>query len=294
MLLVAGAGGYLFFWQSRPVGNGPAGPAVPAQSYSRVWSEKQFLVVGIGDSVTAGFGARRGYAYFDRIVANPSDEFEEMKGKCLQRVLTHLQFTNLAVSGSTSGEHVAHQLPRLTSASSNTVALILMTTGGNDLIHNYGRTPPREEAMYGASWDQAAPWVTNFSQRLEKIVEQLKARFPAGCHIFIANIFDPTDGVGDIKRAGLPPWPDGLKLLTAYNDVIRKCAEHYPFVHVVDVHGAFLGHGIHCTQFWSAHYDSKDPHYWYYVNLEDPNERGYDAIRRLFLIEIAKVAEQIH
>ena len=35
------------------------------------------------------------------------------------------------------------------------------------------------------------------------------------------------------------------------------------------------------------------PHYWYAENLEDPNVRGYDAIRRLFLIEIAKVAEEL-
>ncbi|HUT13256.1 MAG TPA: hypothetical protein VMY42_22395 [Thermoguttaceae bacterium] len=32
----------------------------------------------------------------------------------------------------------------------------------------------------------------------------------------------------------------------------------------------------------------EDPHYWYAQNLEDPNVRGYDAIRRLFLIEMAK------
>jgi len=30
-----------------------------------------------------------------------------------------------------------------------------------------------------------------------------------------------------------------------------------------------------------------DPHCWYYTNLEDPNGRGYDALRRLFLIEMA-------
>jgi hypothetical protein len=59
------------------------------------------------------------------------------------------------------------------------------------------------------------------------------------------------------------------------------------------LHNAFLGHGIHCSQFWTKHYDWKDPHYWYFVNLEDPNERGYDVIRRLFLIEIAKSASQL-
>jgi hypothetical protein len=77
-------------------------------------------------------------------------------------------------------------------------------------------------------------------------------------------------------------------VLAAYNDVIQGCAEKYPDVHLVDIHQAFLGHGIHCTEFWRSHFDLRDPHYWLFANLEDPNERGYDAIRRLFLIEIAK------
>lgn len=57
------------------------------------------------------------------------------------------------------------------------------------------------------------------------------------------------------------------------------------------MHAPFLGHGLACTQFWRANYRSEDPHYWYFVNLEDPNERGYDAIRRLFLIEMAKARD---
>ena len=58
---------------------------------------------------------------------------------------------------------------------------------------------------------------------------------------------------------------------------------------LVNVHDTFLGHGIHALQFWRAHYDARDPHYWYWDNLEDPNDRGYDALRRLFLIEMARV-----
>jgi hypothetical protein len=121
----------------------------------------------------------------------------------------------------------------------------------------------------------------------------VQTRFPEGCHIFLANIYDPTDGVGDIERAGLPPWTDGLRILAKYNDILQQAAGRHPHVHLVDIHGPFLGHGIHCTRFWHPHYDSKDPHYWYYLNLEDPNERGYDAIRRLFLLEIAKIAGEL-
>jgi lysophospholipase L1-like esterase len=292
-LLIIAAAGYLHILQSRPIGTGPAGPPVPSTAFARPWSEKQFLLIGLGDSVTAGFGARRGYSYFDRLVTNSPQEFGDMSGRCLGVVLPHLQFTNLAVSGSTSSEHAAHQLSKLPKMSSNVVGLIVMTTGGNDLIHNYGKTAPRDGAMFGATWEEAAPWVTNFDQRLEGMVNQINSRFPGGCHLFLANIFDPTDGVGDTEDAGLPAWNDGEKLVAAFNEVIRRCASRHSFVHLVDVHAAFLGHGIHCAQFWSAHYDSKDPHYWYYVNLEDPNERGYDVIRRLFLLEFARTADQL-
>jgi hypothetical protein len=58
-------------------------------------------------------------------------------------------------------------------------------------------------------------------------------------------------------------------------------------VHVVPVHEVFLGHGIHCRQFWRTHYHWRDPHYWYFENIEDPNDRGYDALRRVFLCAIA-------
>jgi lysophospholipase L1-like esterase len=238
--------------------------------------------------VTAGFGARKGYGYFDRLSANPSDEFQDMQGINLRSVIPNLSVTNFAVSGSTSFEHVEKQLPRLPIADSNIFGLIVITTGGNDLIHNYGRTPPRKEAMYGATWEQAQPWIEGFEKRLEFIVSEIDLRFPGGCQIFLANIYDPTDGVGDIHRVGLPEWKDGLRILEAYNGVIRKVAAKQINVHVIDLYGEFLGHGIHCVQFWRRDYDRRDPHYWYHVNLEDPNERGYDAIRRLFLNEMAK------
>jgi len=294
IVLISGAGAYLYFWHSLPIGSGPAGPVISRDPFSHPWTDRQTLLVGLGDSVTAGFGARKHYSYFDRLIANPRDEFAGMRGICLIEVMPKLQFTNLAISGSTSLEHIEKQLPRLPSVSSNILGMVVMTTGGNDLIHDYGRTPPRDQAMYGATLQQAAPWIVNFERRLESMISRIEERFPGGCHIFLANIYDPTDGVGDVERAGLPPWKDGSKILDAYNDVIRRCAEHHSSVHLVDLHSAFLGHGIHCTQFWSKHYDAKDPHYWYYHNVEDPNERGYDVIRRLFLIQIEQVANQLN
>jgi lysophospholipase L1-like esterase len=288
--LLGVVGLYLYLTFSLPVGEGPAGPTVPQAAFARPWTTRPVLLVGLGDSVTAGFGARRGYAYFDRVMANPPDEFPGMKGLCLSAVFPNLRATNLSVSGSVSAEHAQNQFPRVPRADAQTLGWVVITTGGNDLIHNYGRTPPRNQAMYGATLAQAGPWIEEFSNRLEALVAGLESRFPGGCHIFLANIYDPTDGVGDIARTGLPAWPEGMKVLDAYNQVIDGCVKKHLSVHLVNLHDAFLGHGIHCRQPWASHYDGRDPHYWYYTNLEDPNERGYDAIRRLFLIEMAKVS----
>lgn len=294
LFAIGSAAAYLFFQFARPVGNGAAGPIVDHDGFSSTWTERQILLVGLGDSVTAGFGARRGYSYFARLVRNPADEFSEMNGVSLTTVLPNLQFTNLAISGSTSSEVPLRQLNSLRTNAPNVLGIVVMTTGGNDIIHNYGRIPPREEAMYGASIEEAKPWVKDFHRRLETTLVQIESRFPGGCEIFLANIFDPTDGIGDAEHAALPPWKDSEKILNAYNEVIYKVVERHPNVHLVDIHNAFLGHGIHCTQFWQTHYDYRDPHYWFYVNLEDPNERGYDVIRRLFLIQMIKVKNRLN
>lgn len=50
----------------------------------------------------------------------------------------------------------------------------------------------------------------------------------------------------------------------------------------------FLGHGIHCRKFWTRNFNWRDAHYWYYDNIEDPIDRGYDALRRVFLAEFVR------
>jgi lysophospholipase L1-like esterase len=233
---------------------------VPREAFQRSWTERPVLLVGLGDSVTAGFGARRGYSYFDRLVANTPDDFPDMRGISLGAVFPKLLATNLALSGSTSAQHAEKVLPRLPAADTNTLGIVVITTGGNDIIHNYGKTPPREQAMYGATWEQAQPWIANFERRLDAMLDGVQAKFPDGCEIFLANIYDPTDGVGDAHSAGLPAWPDAVRILAAYNHIIERAANRRANVHWVNLHDAFLGHGIHCRQFWRQFYRTEDPY----------------------------------
>lgn len=281
-----------YFWFDRSMGSGPAGPAVPREPFARVWTRRPVNLLGLGDSVTAGFGASDGLSYFERLVENPPNEFSEMRGVSLRTVFPDLRAQNGAASGSTSLQHAERHIPRLERRPVDTLGWVVLTTGGNDIIHNYGRSTPKEGAMFGATLEQARPWIRNFERRLDGIVEALESRFPGGCEIFLANIYDPTDGVGIAKIAGLPGWEDGLEIHAEYNEIIRRCAERYPSVHLVDIHGPLLGHGIYSRQFWRPHYRASDPTHWFFRNFEDPNDRGYDAIRRAFLLEMAGVARR--
>lgn len=295
LLLLLGAGLiasvllYFRYWWERPIGSGPAGPAVAREPFEDVWTERPVMLLGVGDSITAGLGAKNAsHSYFQRLAENPDDEFPEMRGLCLSAVLPNLETMNIAVSGSTSLAHHTAITERLPEFDPAVFGLVVMTTGGNDIIHQYGRTPPREGAMYGATLSQARPWIANFEKRLNEMLDALNERFPGGCQIMLADIYDPTDGVGDAPSVYLPHWPDGLAIHREYNRVIREVAKQRENVHLVPLHETFLGHGSHCRQFWRAHYDAADPHYWYFDNIEDPNDRGYDAIRRVFLNEIIK------
>jgi len=251
------------------------------------------LMVGLGDSVTAGLGAKSlDHSYFQRLIKNPADEYADMDGICLGNVLPNLESVNLAISGSTSLHHLDVLKDNFETQSPDVFGLVVMTTGGNDLIHNYGQSPPREGAMYGATLEEAKPWIEGFETRLNTMLDIIDERFPGGCEIFLADIYDPTDGVGDAPSVYLPHWPDGLAIHAEYNAVIRRVADARENVHVVPLYETFLGHGSHCRQFWRATYRAEDPYYWYFDNIEDPNDRGYDAIRRVFLNTIVPVKER--
>jgi len=282
--LIAMALGYIEFHLRRPIGAGPAGPSVDRAAFDSPWSDRRVLLLGIGDSVTAGLGAKTlEHSYFQRLIRNPSDEWPDMEGRCLSAVFPRLESINLAVSGTTSLQHLDVIKDDLEVQDADVFGLVVITTGGNDLIHNYGRTEPREGAMYGATSEQAKPWVNRFEQRLLEMLSIINERIPGGCEIFLADIYDPTDGIGDAPSVYLPEWKDGLTIHREYNDVIRRVADSMDNVHVVPLHATFLGHGSHCRQFWRSTYCSKDPSYWYFDNIEDPNDRGYDAARRAFL-----------
>ena len=286
----AGYAGWRFYnaLRVRPIGRGPAGPPVSAVPFEKTWDQKEIIFLGVGDSITRGYGAPGGLTYFDLLLRNHPN-YPDMKGRVLSSVFGNLKAKNIAVDYTISQEHIDWQLPKIPQYDESVYGVIVLTSGGNDLIHDYGRSEPRHDAMYGCTYKQAQEWCEMLKGRLDTLLTGLMERFPGGCDIFFANIYDPTDGVGDPQTMMMARWPACVKTLALANQKIAELCEQYPNVHLIDIHSEFLGHGIHCDEPWRKHYRKDDPHFWYAPILEDPNIRGHDAIRRLFLNEMIRV-----
>ena len=269
-------------------GEGPAGPQVSPEYFKEIWTDKKVMLIGVGDSITDGFGASRGQGYFDLLIKNKDKDYPDMNGLDLSRVLNDLTAENFSVSTSDTIDHL-NQIKRIPVYSNEIFGVIVITSGGNDLIHNYGKSAPKDAAMYGCSFEQGKEWTKQTQQRIRAVLSGIMVKFPGGCEIFLANIYDPTDGVSDPQNIGLPAWPEGSRILAVMNNLILELCDEFENVHMVDIHSEFLGHGIHCRDFWRKHYRKDDPHFWYFYNLEDPNPRGYDAIRRLYLLKMIEV-----
>ena len=81
LLLIGCALFYNHFILARPIGSGPAGPAVDRTPFAMPWTDREVRLIGIGDSITAGLGAKStDHSFFNRLIENPKDEFPEMEG----------------------------------------------------------------------------------------------------------------------------------------------------------------------------------------------------------------------
>jgi lysophospholipase L1-like esterase len=205
------------------------------------------LVIVVGDSIAAGY--------------NASNNNAPGGGGYARRVANALggaggtQLRDLAESGANSDEAAA----RVAGASLPSVAgdvLVLVNVGGNDFNDSI-------EVMLSPAATAAA--AANLRANLADIVTTLRARYEdasAGAAVVFAidTIHDPTDGLGTIP----PQYDDGfcetiqnplftpelraqaLANLGTMNAAIAAEAAAQDGV-LVDVHGAFLGHGMNAT-----------------------------------------------
>src|SRR5262249_38900038 len=113
------------------------------------------------------------------------------------------------------------------------------------------------------------------------------SRFPDGVFIYLANVYEPSDGVGQAAECfyGL----DLSQVLTSLDEVnaaTRAQAEERRTAWI-DMHGHFLGHGFNGDDPANPYYQADDPSLWFYDDCIHPNDRGHHEIRRLFWYALA-------
>lgn len=131
----------------------------------------------------------------------------------------------------------------------------LLSIGGNDLLAL--DTPPSEA------------WFADFVRRYRALRTELNRLFP-GAVWLVCNLYDPTDGTGQVpgrKERGFPPRPALVECLKRLNEAIAEVAGS----DLVDLHDYCMGHG------WS-----RSLPLWFQMDIE-PNREGARQIADLLL-----------
>lgn len=238
----------------------------------------------LGDSISAGMGASLPdtLGYGALLHRNCSEHWPQYHGKDLQ---THhgrdLPATFLARSGATTADvktMLERAAPRLAVPQPGP-GLAVMTAGGNDFknaLFSAGLAGLRSgRGLRDVMTHLTAVTLPHALDNLRGIVARLRA-LPyfagSGSAIYLANVYDPSDGIDAVHT----PW--GAVQTAGFGDVMAAWHSAYAIlgrelgITLVDARTAFLGHGLSATG-----------HATWLSDWIHPNNRGHHEIRRLFL-----------
>jgi hypothetical protein len=235
-------------------------------------------VVTLGDNLGSNPSANR--SYLALLEANDDELFPEFAGKDLQTVLPDAEIVRLDQGG--QSYYALADLIELDELvpEDERVTLVIVELGTNDLV------------------SAALQLVSDPALRAEPGVLVERFREDVGTvldatgdpeMLVVANMVDPSDGVGDLAQLVSAMFPVAgadevtpelaLSLLEGFDEVVRSEASARGAA-LVDLHSAFLGHGLHHDEPDSPHYDEEDPTLWL-STVVDPNLRGAHEIRRV-------------
>ena len=233
-------------------------------------------LVVLGDSISAGGGATApSRPYFTLLRQNHDGAWPEESGNDLvSRFGGSVPLINVAQGGATTAD-LAGQLEGLedrvdTPASGHTI--VVLTIGGNDLQDAIVRA----QAPDGPVLDRAVERLAELSDWFDE------TRFPDGVSIYVAAVYDPSDGVAQIPGCFFGvSLPGFVEALDVWRERYIALGRERGFA-VVDALGHFQGHGHHHDDPENPYHDAEDPTGWF-DDCIHPNDRGHSEIRRLFL-----------
>jgi len=196
------------------------------------------------------------------LARNDDDVWPEFAGRDLVTISPGIACRFEARDGATTESVLDSQVDALQGIDPGGEALVTLTAGGNDLLGLIGATDRAGQAGVQAVLDN-----------LDAILGVVRDRLPRAM-ILVANVYDPTDGTGDLEVTRLRPQE--MRWLGDGNTgVERLCRQRG--ARLIDLHRHFAGHGR------SAPAAKR----WYWTgSLIEPGMAGASEIRRLWLAAV--------
>ncbi len=231
-------------------------------------------LVVLGDSISDGVGASRSAWIYHALLAENDDEAYPTEAGTDLESLTGASVEVVDVS---RGGARARDLSAQTGAVRRELSLpasghtvVVLTIGGNDL----------QTAVAGGNPTGAL--LDNAIRDIRGMIEffQDTDNFSDGASIYLANVYDPSDGEAQIPGCffGLH-LPQLVAALDVWSERFMDLGMEMGFS-VVDTLGAFHGHGHHNSNTMNPYYDADDPTKWF-DDCIHPNDRGHHELRRL-------------
>ncbi|MGM9985864.1 MAG: GDSL-type esterase/lipase family protein [Bacillaceae bacterium] len=176
--------------------------------------QKEFTVVGLGDSLTRGIGDEDGEGYFGIL-----------KKKFKLKDNPPLSFVNLSVSGAKSKDFLALLNQTGTQYTIKKADIIVMTMGGNDLF-------PGIEALQNIDLTTYTGDIEQFEKDVQTILKTIRS-FNSEAPIYWLSLYYPFEDIPQLKQGSL--------LTSAWNGVLQKVASNYNDVYIVPTYDLFQG-----------------------------------------------------
>lgn len=247
-------------------------------------------IVVMGDSISEGAGAdTENLTYKSLLYQNDSEAWPEFDEQDLTSFYPSLvEVYDVAVGGATTTSLVNDQLPAAADDLGDSVegeTIVVMTISGNDVNAAVTQLWYLLEVNNDpeAADEVVAELIARVGQNIETIIDFYDdtARFPDGAYIYMANVYDPTDGTGDLPACypGLD-LSSSLSYLDEINDALVTLAIERE-VAVLDIQQHFLGHGFHFDNPDAPFYDASNPEMWF-ADCVHPNNTGHNELRQMF------------
>ena len=237
----------------------------------------------MGDSIAAGYGAsvetRTSFGpmlYED----DPSADFSEPGADLKTLYGDDLLYRQLGLPGATSedlaaavcaGCEIQDLFEQQETWPPEGHTIVAITIGGNDL----------SGSLFSGGF--TGQLMEDALDNLAKVVAFLQdpANFPDGTTIYVATVYDPTDGEDHASACYFDVTvPDISAAINVWRERYIDLGKEMGFA-VVDTLSHFRGHGWNYGNESNPFYDEDDPSLWF-ADCVHPNDQGHSEYRRVF------------